>query len=279
MATKNKTSTAKTATKKAVKKTTAKATAATVKTVTAKETETFSNAFTKPGFLAALTAEFIGTFLLASGIVAGQGQPIILIFLLIGLVLIIGNISGAHANPLITVGAWATRRISTVRAVGYIAAQVLGAMLAFVVLNAFVAQAPEVSAEMQAYGYAPASLFTVPALPEGKEIAIMFAELLGALIFAFSVASVTSERRKNSPIAVATGVGGGLFAASLIAGSAASTVSAAAIINPAAAITLQAFTVEGTNLTWAIAIYIGAALIGGVLGYVLSSIVEKAQTK
>ena len=279
MATKKAASKAKTAKKTVVKaqEKLTKTTESTVKSIKKKDSESFSGAFTSPAFLATLVAEFIGTFLLAAGVVAGQGQPIIVLFLLTAIVLVIGNISGAHVNPLITVGAWATK-ISSVRAVGYIIAQVLGAMLAFVVLNAFISQAPEVSAELQAYGQTAPTLFTASALPEGKEIVVLFAELIGSLVFAFTFASVTADKKKQE-MAVASGIGGGLFVASLVGGSAASVVSATAILNPAVAISLQAFTVTGTNTVWAIAIYIGAALIGGIGGFALSSIVEKAREK
>ena len=279
MATKKAASKAKTAKKTAVKakEKLTKTTESTVKSIK-KEEKVIAESFTSPAFLAALVAEFIGTFILAAGVVAGQGQPIIVLFLLTAIVLTIGNISGAHVNPLITVGAWATKRISTIKAIGYIVAQVLGAMLAFVVLNAFISQAPEVSAEAQAYGQTQASLFTAYALPEGKEIVVLFAELIGSLIFAFTVASVTSDKKKQD-ISVATGIGGGLFAALLIGGSAAAIVSASSILNPAVAISLQAFTVTGTNTVWAIAIYVGAALIGGIAGFALSSLVEKAKEK
>ena len=280
MATKKAASKAKTAKKTAVKakEKLTKTTESTVKSIK-KEEKVIAESFTSPAFLAALVAEFIGTFILAAGVaVVGQGQPIIVLFLLTAIVLTIGNISGAHVNPLITVGAWATKRISTIKAIGYIVAQVLGAMLAFVVLNAFISQAPEVSAEAQAYGQTQASLFTAYALPEGKELVVLFAELIGSLIFAFTVASVTSDKKKQD-ISVATGIGGGLFAALLIGGSAAAIVSASSILNPAVAISLQAFTVTGTNTVWAIAIYVGAALIGGIAGFALSSLVEKAKEK
>ena len=279
MATKKAASKAKTAKKTAVKakEKLTKTTESTVKSIK-KEEKVIAESFTSPAFLAALVAEFIGTFILAAGVVAGQGQPIIVLFLLTAIVLTIGNISGAHVNPLITVGAWATKRISTIKAIGYIVAQVLGAMLAFVVLNAFISQAPEVSAEAQAYGQTQASLPTAYALPEGKELVVLFAELIGSLIFAFTVASVTSDKKKQD-ISVATGIGGGLFAALLIGGSAAAIVSASSILNPAVAISLQAFTVTRTNTVWAIAIYVGAALIGGIAGFALSSLVEKAKEK
>ena len=107
---------------------------------------------------------------------------------------------------------------------------------------------------------------------------MLFAELIGSTIFAFTVATVTSDKKK-SETSTAFGVGGGLFIAALVAGSAAAVVSASAVINPAVAIALQAFSVEGTSTVWAIAIYIGAALIGGIGGFALSSIVEKAREK
>jgi aquaporin Z len=274
------------ATKKAAKKATTgvkpeakltKTTETKVKTVKSTKND-FVNEITKPTFLATLVAELIGTFLLAAGVIATSGQPLFVFFLLTAIVLMIGNISSAHVNPLVTVGAWATRRITTVKAVGYIIAQVLGSMLAFVVLSAFVNQAPEVSQEMQAYGQQAASLFTASPIPEGKELTVLFAELIGSTIFAFTVATVTSDKKK-SETSTAFGVGGGLFIAALVAGSAAAVVSASAVINPAVAIALQAFSVEGTSTVWAIAIYIGAALIGGIGGFALSSIVEKAREK
>ncbi len=248
-----------------------------VKTVKATNSD-FVSEITKPAFLATLVAELIGTFLLAAGVIATSGQPLFVLFLLTAIVLMIGSISGAHVNPLITIGAWATRRITTIKAVGYIVAQVLGSMLAFVVLSAFVNQAPEVSQEMQAYGQQAPSLFTAAAIPEGKELTVLFAELIGATIFAFTFATVTADKKKGETSA-AFGVGGGLFIASLVGGSAAAIVSATAVINPAVAIALQSFTVEGTSTVWAIAIYIGAALIGGIGGFALSSIVEKAREK
>lgn len=279
MATKKAASKAKSAAKKTVKKAETKptkTTESTVKKIQAKEKETFSNAFTKPSFIAALVAELIGTFMLSAAIVTGQGQPIIIMFALIAIVLVVGHVSGAHVNPLITVGAWATKRISSVRMISYVLAQILGAMLAFVVLNAFISQAVEPSAQELAYGQTAPTLFTAGAIVEGKEFLILMAELIGSTIFAFAVANVTSDKKKNE-MSVAAGVGGGLFIAAMVAGSAASIASASAILNPAVAISLQAYTIEGTNGIWAFAIYAVTAIAGGILGFGLSTIVEKAR--
>ena len=228
----------------------------------------------KPSFITAVVLEFIGTFLLAAAVIAGQGQPLVVLFALAAIVLIAGKISGAHVNPLITVGAWATRRISTAKALFYIVAQVLGAMIAFVILNAFVSNAPEVSQQAALYGQQKATMFTANVIPHGKELLILASELIGSFLFAFAVASVTSDKKKGSS-AVAFGVGGGLFLAVLIAGSLSSVVGGSAILNPAVAFSLQAFTLKGQNVLFAIATYVGAALLGGILGFALDSLIQE----
>lgn len=244
------------------------------KVVLKKKSNSIIEQISKPKFIASIAAEFVGTFLLAAAVIAGQGQPLVVLFALIAIVLMIGATSGAHVNPLITVGAWATRRINSVKAVGYILAQILGSMLAFVVIKSFVDGAPALSEEAIMYGQQAPSMFTATAIPSGKEWFILFAELLGSAIFAFSVAHTTSNKNNNST-AIALGVGSGLFVAALIANSAATIIGGGAILNPAVAISLQAFSVEGTNTLWAIATYVGAALIGGIAGFAFSSLISK----
>ncbi len=272
--------------KKSVAKTTVKAEKATVKSVkkvesTAKiasSSVSLLDRISQPKVLASLAAEFVGTFLLTAIILASSGQPLALIFGLMAIVLIVGNVSGAHVNPLITVGAWATKRIGHFKMLGYIIAQLLGAMLAFVVLKAFVDAAPAVSQEALYYGETAASLFTASKIPAGYEWGILLAELLGSFIFAFAVAHVTADKKHNST-SVALGVGGGLFVAVMIASSAANMLKGSSILNPAAAIALQAFTVKETNTLWAIAIYVGAALIGGLAGFGFSELLRKNSEK
>jgi aquaporin NIP len=88
-------------------------------------------------------AEIIGTFAL---VFAGTGAIVIndfsggtithvgiaLTFGLIVLAMIytVGDISGAHLNPAVTIGFWAARRMSSREALPYIASQFIGAILA-----------------------------------------------------------------------------------------------------------------------------------------------------
>ncbi|MNL26983.1 aquaporin Z [compost metagenome] len=195
-------------------------------------------------------------------------------FGLVAIVLAIGAFSGAHVNPLLTVGAWVTRKITGVRALAYIVAQALGALLALVVLSAFVQQAPAADPQMAMLGQNAAELFKAAVIPEGKEWAVLFAELLGSVIFAFAVASALRIKER---IGAAFTVGAGLYTALLIGGSAAVLVGGGAIINPAVAIALQAF--SGLKDVWPIVIYGLVPLIGGVIGFALNDVLNRETVK
>jgi aquaporin Z len=249
------------ATKKAassVKKSTIKAVS--VQAVSSNKTNWLSRSpLSRAPFMGALIAEFIGTFLLAGAVIAGQGQPIIILFAIAGIVLLVGTLSGAHLNPAMTIGAWATRRVTGLRALGYIVAQFLGAGLAF---------AAAVTPQAAAYGQAAASLFQANVIPQGKEWYIFFSELLGTVILGLAYASIL--KGKLDRVTNALTVGFGIFVALLIAASAAAYVGGSAIINPAVALSLNALKFE----LWPLAVYVLAPVIGGVIGFILHDILR-----
>lgn len=261
------------ATKKAVpavKKSTAKKPVKTTRTSTVKAvaavkpSSLFSSPLSRAPFVGALVAEFIGTFLLATAVIAGQNQPIIVLFAIAGIVLLVGTLSGAHLNPAMTLGAWVTRKITGLRAIGYVVAQFLGALAALGLLNAFIGGASQADASI----YGATALFQAAALPVDKEWYIFFAELIGTLILGFAVA--TALRIKGDRVASALTIGFGIFVALLFAASAAAYVGGSAIINPAVALSLQALKFE----MWPLAIYVLAPVIGGVLGFILHDILR-----
>lgn len=261
--------------KTVVKKTSAPvaATKTTVKTVSApakKQTlgQHIESSLLSKSLWRALGAEFIGTFLLAAVIIAGQGQPIFVLFGLAGIVLLLASISGAHFNPAVTIGAWATRRIGWLRAIGYIFVQFLGAAVAFFAMSAFIGGASQPSAEQQMYGQQAASLFQAANVSEltGKEWYIFFAEVLAASILGFAVAATT---RFRSSLNKAFTYGFGIFIALMIGITVTGYVSASSIINPAIALSLQAY--QGT---WAYIIYGLGAVLGGVLGFVIHDLLR-----
>jgi aquaporin Z len=89
-----------------------------------------------------LLTEFIGTFFLVLTIgctVVGSPQgviaPLAIGFVLMVMVYAGGHVSGAHYNPAVTVGVTLRGRCSPADAVGYIVAQVIGAVVAAAVVG------------------------------------------------------------------------------------------------------------------------------------------------
>lgn len=280
MATKKAASSAKKSTVKksnAPKQTTTKVT--TVKAVesrpamqaasTSKRSVRFS--LSRAPLVAALIAEFIGTFIFAAAIIAGQGQPILVFFALVGVVLSVGALSGAYVNPALTIAAWVTRRMPGLRALAYIVAQVLGAMLALVILNAYAHAAPAAS-PTEMYNGATNELFKAAALPGGKEWFVFFAEFVGTLVFGFAVAGATREKKERTAAAFTVGIG--VFLGLMIAGSAAALIGGSAILNPAVAVALQAI---NFNSIWPIFVYVIGTTLGAVIGFILYDLLRGAE--
>ena len=91
-----------------------------------------------------LAAEFIGTFLLVllavgaavSGSQSNGGLAVALAFglVLLALAYAIGPTSGAHVNPAVTLAFWLSKRQEGREAIGYVMAQLLGAIVGAAVL-------------------------------------------------------------------------------------------------------------------------------------------------
>lgn len=270
--------------KKSVKKAPAKAVKATTTKVTTVSSSVKNNtnfSFSRSPILAASVAEFIGTALLATAVLATQGDPIIVMFTLIAIVLSVGLASGAHVNPAITIGAWATRRIKSARAISYLVAQVLGALVALVIANAFIgaAPAPELTQQATMLGQTAAApeLFSLAKIVEGKEWLLLTAELIGGALFGFGVAAATREK---SRIAIAFTVGASLFLALLVTSylTGLATVgqgSGPAVLNPAVATALQGISWS----LWPIAIYVLASPLGAVIGFVVRDLIAQETEK
>ncbi len=219
---------------------------------------------------AALIGEFIGTFLLTCAFLVTKGEPLYMGFVLVTLVLMVGTLSGAYLNPMLTVGAWVTRKVGHLRAVTYIVAQLLGAGAAFVVLSAFIGANGDTSSA-SALGQQSPELFKLAVLTEKNHWFVFFAELLGTSVFAFAVAGALRE--KTDRVAKAFGVGFGLFVGGLVAGVAASYVAANVALNPA--IALAASAVDWGKIDWfAVVAYLVAPLLGGIIGFALRDVVE-----
>jgi aquaporin Z len=150
--------------------------------------------------------EAIGAFFLVT-VVALTGNPLAIGAVLIALVYMGGYISGAHYNPAVTLGVYLLGKIEKKEAQTYILAQMLGGLIA-AVLVAFVTGKP-----------------FIPGPPSGTSFA---AALLVEILFTFLLASVVfhvalSDKQKNNQfygMAIGLTVMAGAFAGGQISGGA-----------------------------------------------------------
>lgn len=190
--------------------------------------------------VAVLLAEFLGTAILATAAInISRSQIGIAYFVAIGvglvmglLVLVFGKVSGAHVNPAVTVGLWTVRKIGTLKALSYVAAQMLGGLAAWQLANFFN------SGEIMSIA------------PKQFEWTALVAEAVGAFVFTFAIAAAIYQDLEIGKKAAV--IGGGLTAGVIIA-----SLGSSAIINPAVAL---------ANQSWAKA-YIFGPIIGGVIGF------------
>lgn len=206
--------------------------------------------------LGALLAELIGTFILTACLLNSAGNAIIAAVTVMVLVMVLSRLSGAHLNPAISLGLWATKQVSALKAAGFIVAQLLGAMLALIVVTQFVNATP-VTPEAPA---SPAVFATAELTEQWRPF---MGEALGALVFSFGVAAAIFGR-KNSHEA------GFMIGGSLLLGLIIATLGGAGILNPAVALGLSAYTAN----IWTILVYAIAPVLGAVAGVWLYKLLQ-----
>lgn len=141
----------------------------------------------------ALLAELGGTFVLVSSVLFTSGDAFFTGLTVVVLAFGILAISGAHLNPAVSFGLWASRRISAVQMVTYWVAQFLGAFAAIALVHLF---------SGLAYDFSLASFGAF-------EPKIFFAELIGSAVFMFGL--VAALNRVQGDSARAAGIGLSLF--------------------------------------------------------------------
>lgn len=182
-------------------------------------------------------AEAFGTFILALSVAlsvqAGDALPLntaVLAALIVGVyVFTIGSLSGTHLNPAVTFAQFIQKRITRVDALHYVGAQVIGGLVA-----GFIAQGMGVLRFADIFTFNPA---------------VFVAEIFGAMILMFGIASVIVGRVQaiGAPFVIAGSLLVGVMLALLMGG--------IGIINPAVAIALGELTL--------------ATLIGPMVGAVI----------
>ena len=154
------------------------------------------------------------------------------------LVYSIGHISGTHINPAVTIGLLAIKKISPRDAAAYIAAQVVGALLAMGLAHLL-----------------GVHLLDLP----GNSLMIGAAEAIGTFFFTFGIAAVVSGR---VPKALAGAIVGGSLLLGIITAAASGS---AGFLNPAVALAVGMLS----------PMYLVGPIVGSLLGFSVYTQLDK----
>ena len=236
----------------------------------------------------ALIGELLGKAAISAIVLTLGLNPIYVVFAYLGITLAVFKLSGANLNPVITAGMLATRRMSAIRGVLYLIAQVLGAWIAYLVVNAFL-QAGIATGNVQSTTALPAlaTADSITVATEGASYfwAITMIEFIGAIIFAFIFARALAYKRSSFTFAAT--VAAGMFTAILFA----LTISMnylgisqeyTYVLNPATAVVYGLFpsSAEGFDalmqaLMPMLVSYVIFPVLGGIVGFYASDIAGK----
>ena len=245
------------------------------------ENESILTIFKNHKFYGALLGEVIGTALLAmmffSLLFVGVANIATFIFGVIAVIIAVYAFSGACLNPIITIGMMASRRMSVIRGVMYIIAEIVGAWLGWLILNAFHLAGGETATEIQA----------LTAVGEGQFWMFAMVELFGAVIIAFMFARALKYKRSvfTFGATVAGGLALAFFLGYIVSGAFFGLQNNFAF-NPAIALMSQIFPTAGENfgeimggVCQALTIYVLFPAIGGVCGFYLSDFAGKLSSE
>jgi len=150
-------------------------------------------------------AELIGTFVLvlfACGAAAVLGcstasadAAYLLTALAFGLVIVamaysIGNVSGCHINPALSIAMWISKKLSTKDFIGYVVAQFIGAILGAVVLKLL----------------APGTGLGTNGLYNGNVLLSLLVEVILTFVFVLTIMGVTSKESNGAVAGIVIGL-------------------------------------------------------------------------
>lgn len=189
--------------------------------------------------VAMVLAEFLGTALLTAVILAVSKSSVGLpyfVSLAAGLtiaagMIVFGSISGAHLNPVVTIGLWTARKVKTLPAIVYVAAQMLGGISAYLLYTYLV------NSSLQNLGE--------------YNSRVLVAEAAGAFVFALGWSAVVYNKLSGGKAAFVVG-------ASFALGVLVASLGGAGILNPAVAL--------GAH-SWVWGTYVLGPVLGGIIGF------------
>lgn len=225
----------------------------------------------------ALLGELIGTMLISMLLLTlGVQQPLYFVLAALCIYVTVVGLSGANLNPLITAGMMATRRMSAIRGILYILAQIMGAWIGLIIVNAFLQNS------------AGAETVDLPMMSEmtGEVFfSIALVELLGALVLGFFYARSLIFAKK-SPLTFGFIMTSGLTLVFIfgivIAQSFFAYVEPTFIFNPAVALMYQIIPTTADNIGelfglvgLVLSAYVLIPVLGGIIGFWISDVATR----
>jgi glycerol uptake facilitator protein len=204
--------------------------------------------------VAALVAEFLGTYILASVVLSMAGRTHFPYYAAVGagvtlmvLILGIGTASQSHFNPAVTLGMWTVRKIPTSDMIAYLAVQMLAGFTAFRINEYFLDQLlPNIA-------------------KDAWDWQAVLAETLGTMVFTLGIAAAVYQGYQGVQKAVTIGL-------SLTAGILMASLGSNSMLNPAVAVGMHSLSAS----------YIVGPLLGALVGinlYALLFVGRPAKTK
>lgn len=189
--------------------------------------------------IAMIVAEFLGTATLTLVVLAVSKSTIgipYFVALAAGLTiatmtLALGAVSGAHLNPAITIGLWSARRIKTIPAIVYVAAQLIGAGAAYMLYTYFIGQHWKNTGHFDGH--------------------VLIAEAVGTFVFSLGWAAAVYQKFGETKAAAAVG-------AALSLGVIIASAASVGILNPAVAFGMR---------SWVLGSYVLGPILGAVIGF------------
>jgi aquaporin Z len=200
-------------------------------------------------------AELIGTFILVAVgsmtiVAAGRMEAPILVVVpfgfglaLLAAIQAVGHVSGGHFNPAVTLAALLDRRIDAMNALGYVVAQVIGAIAAS---GAILLVADQAAVQSTANGF-----------PEGRMVSAIVVETVLTAIFLLVILTVTKRAPGQAAFAIPATLTVIHFAGIPFSGA---SVNPARTLGPA----LVGGTLDGDFIVWLI-----GPLVGAVIGWAI----------
>ena len=241
------------------------------------EKESILTIFKNHKFYGSLLGEVVGTMfitmLLFALLLMGVANIAVYGFAIIAIFIAVYAFSGACLNPIVTVGMMASRRMSVIRGVMYVIAEIIGAWLGWLVINWLHLSGGETAYDIP----------TMSAIAEGSFWLVAAVELIGSLVIGFFFSRAIEYKR--SVFTFAAVVAGGMALAVVVgyvASAAFLSLNNNFIFNPAVALMMQIFPQAGENfgeilggICQALSAYAIIPMIGGVIGFYLSDFTKK----